>query len=122
MENNKSHNPDKPLQVTDQELASGIAFEPSDKIKDTDTPLNEGISHDGMTAATARNTGGGDEHTPTADHSYDPNENPGKKFNINDQAHSQSSKEDFVKTVSNFSHSDGSTPPSQVDSQHLSPD
>lgn len=31
------------------------------------------------------------------------------KYNINDQAHSNSSKEDFIKTVSNFNHADGET-------------
>ena len=30
------------------------------------------------------------------------------KYNINDQAHSNSSKDDFVKTVSNNNHADGS--------------
>lgn len=30
------------------------------------------------------------------------------KYNINDQAHSDSSKDDFIKTVSNFNHADGS--------------
>ena len=30
------------------------------------------------------------------------------KYNINDQAHSDSSKDDFVKTISNFKHADGS--------------
>lgn len=29
------------------------------------------------------------------------------KYNINDQAHSDSSKDDFVKTVSNSTHADG---------------
>lgn len=31
------------------------------------------------------------------------------KYNINDQAHSDSSKDDFIKTVSNATHADGST-------------
>ena len=30
------------------------------------------------------------------------------KYNINDQAHSDSSKDDFVKTISNYNHADGS--------------
>ncbi|WP_026704096.1 hypothetical protein [Flavobacterium soli] len=30
------------------------------------------------------------------------------KYNINDQAHSDSSKDDFVKTISNNNHADGS--------------
>lgn len=29
-----------------------------------------------------------------------------KKYNVNDQAHSNSSKEEFIKTTSNFHHSD----------------
>lgn len=29
------------------------------------------------------------------------------KYNINDQAHSNSSKDDFVKTISNSTHADG---------------
>ena len=39
---------------------------------------------------------------------YDDNDNPAKDYNINDQAFSQSSAEDFVKTVSGFTHADGS--------------
>ncbi len=39
---------------------------------------------------------------------YDDNDNPAKNYNTNDQAFSQSSAEDFVKTVSGFTHSDGS--------------
>lgn len=31
------------------------------------------------------------------------------KYNINDQAHSDSSAADFIKTVSEFRHADGST-------------
>lgn len=37
---------------------------------------------------------------------YDSPENPGRKFNVNDQAYSQTSREDFVKTHSKFHHSD----------------
>jgi len=32
---------------------------------------------------------------------------PGKEFNINDKAYFESSKEDFVKTVSSVHHADG---------------
>lgn len=39
---------------------------------------------------------------------YDDKENPARNYNINDQAFSQSSPEDFVKTTSGFTHSDGS--------------
>ena len=31
------------------------------------------------------------------------------KYNINDQAHSDSSKDDFVKTISNSNHADGTS-------------
>ena len=34
------------------------------------------------------------------------NDIPGKEFNINDKAHNDSSKEDFVKTVSKMHHAD----------------
>jgi hypothetical protein len=37
---------------------------------------------------------------------YDNPENPGKKFNLNDQAYSQSSPQDFVETHSKFHHAD----------------
>lgn len=37
---------------------------------------------------------------------YDSPENPGKDFNQNDQAYSQSSKKDFVHTKSKFHHKD----------------
>ncbi|NMH27980.1 hypothetical protein [Flavobacterium silvaticum] len=37
---------------------------------------------------------------------YDDPKNPGKEFNVNDQAYSQSSPEDFVRTNSKFKHSD----------------
>ncbi|RYG50575.1 MAG: hypothetical protein EOO01_10415 [Chitinophagaceae bacterium] len=39
---------------------------------------------------------------------YESPQNPGKDFNINDQAHSQSSQKDFVKTTSKFHHADDS--------------
>lgn len=38
---------------------------------------------------------------------YDAKENPARKYNINDQAFSQSSPENFIKTTSGFTHSDG---------------
>lgn len=41
---------------------------------------------------------------------YEDPENPGHKFNLNDQAYSQSSPKDFVKTHSKFHHSDDSVP------------
>ncbi len=76
-------------------------------------------SNDGMTAASAR-----DSKTiePHESYDYDASEKPGKKYNINDQAYSQSSKKDFVKTVSNFEHEDGSKPPAAIDSKHLEND
>ncbi|NUY82169.1 hypothetical protein HUK80_14790 [Flavobacterium sp. MAH-1] len=37
---------------------------------------------------------------------YESPENPGRKFNVNDQAYSQTSPEDFVKTHSKFHHND----------------
>ncbi len=40
------------------------------------------------------------------------------KYNINDQAHSDSSKEDFIKTVSNFRHSDEATDDAENQSRH----
>jgi hypothetical protein len=36
-----------------------------------------------------------------------------EKYNINDQAHSDSSKDDFVKTVSEFHHADETEPEDQ---------
>ncbi len=78
------------------------------------------VANDGMTAASARNTK--DDGNAQHDAGFDVNEKPGSKYNINDQAHSQSSKEDFVKTVSNFEHSDGTHPPAAIDSKNLSPD
>ena len=36
-----------------------------------------------------------------------------EKYNINDQAHSDSSKDDFVKTVSEFHHADETAPEDQ---------
>ena len=35
-----------------------------------------------------------------------PEDIPGKEFNIGDKAYADSSKEDFVKTVSNYKHAD----------------
>jgi len=37
---------------------------------------------------------------------YESPENPGRDFNINDQAYSQTSPEEFVKTHSKFHHKD----------------
>lgn len=42
---------------------------------------------------------------------YDSPENPGKNYNINDQAYSQSSPEDFVKTTSAFHSANIYNPP-----------
>ena len=85
-----------------------------------DIQADDLIANDGMTAATARNTKEEDEAEKPVN--YDPSEKPGAKYNINDQAHSQSSKDDFVNTVSNFKHEDGTTPPSAIDSKNLSAD
>jgi len=89
--------------------------------KQNDQELQDMVSNDGMTAESARKTKDDAESTTHADH-YVQNEKPGAKFNINDQAHSQSSKEDFFKTVSNFKHDDGTTPPAAIDSEHLDTD
>ncbi|HEX8561688.1 MAG TPA: hypothetical protein VF676_01800 [Flavobacterium sp.] len=90
--------------------------------KDQHNQLRDDLAvNDGMTASSARHTKDDPESAEHPDH-YDPATKPGGKYNINDQAHSQSSKEDFIKTVSNFEHSDGTTPPSQIDSKNLSPD
>lgn len=40
-----------------------------------------------------------------------------EKYNINDQAHSDSSKKDFIDTVSNFHHADETQKDSQENSQ-----
>ncbi len=40
-----------------------------------------------------------------------------EKYNINDQAHSDSSKKDFIDTVSNFHHADETQDDSQDNSQ-----
>lgn len=82
----------------------------------------EFAANDGMTAASARKTKHESDKAEHASEAYHPDEKPGSKFNINDQAYSQSSKADFVPTVSNFEHSDGTKPPAQIDSQHISPD
>lgn len=37
---------------------------------------------------------------------YDSPENPGRDYNINDQAYSQTSPKDFVRTHSRFHHAD----------------
>jgi|GEM_PF-2855485 len=37
---------------------------------------------------------------------YESPENPGKEYNINDQAYSQTNPKDFVKTHSKFHHND----------------
>ncbi len=39
---------------------------------------------------------------------FDAKENPGRQYNINDVAHSQSSRDDFIETVSKFHHADES--------------
>ena len=67
------------------------------------TIADELHSNDGMTAASARASKTIDPHQ---NFEFDSSEKPGKKYNVNDQAYSQSSKEDFVKTVSNFESED----------------
>ena len=46
------------------------------------------------------------EQNPHAVVKKDENDVPGKEFNINDKAYFDSSKEDFVKTVSSMHHAD----------------
>ncbi len=51
----------------------------------------------------------------------DENDIPGKEFNSNDKAYFDSSKEDFVKTVSNFKHASREIDPN-VDLSYKKPD
>jgi len=103
---------------TNDKNTGGIAHDDSTK-KPQNSDFKDFVANDGMTAKSARMT---KEDSEQIDAAYDVNDKPGSKYNINDQAHSQSSKEDFVKTVSNFEHSDGTQPPSAIDSKNLSPD
>ena len=90
------------------------------QIKPTHTHLEDELhANDGMTAASARKSRTLEPHEAF---DFDAAEKPGKKYNINDQAYSQSSKEDFHKTVSNFVHEDGTKPPAAIDSTHLEND
>jgi hypothetical protein len=41
------------------------------------------------------------------DQYFDDKENPRTHYNVNDMAHAKSSKDDFIKTTSNFQHADG---------------
>ena len=67
-----------------------------------DETTGSGYSEAERTAKDATNT----------DHPNDPQHKGSRelidKYNINDQAHSDSSKDDFVKTISNYNHADGS--------------
>src|SRR5690606_26350686 len=47
------------------------------------------------------------EQIEKQDRYFDDKENPRTHYNVNDMAHAKSSKEDFIKTISNFQHSDG---------------
>jgi hypothetical protein len=47
------------------------------------------------------------EPNPNAETQKDPSDIPGKEFNINDKAYFDSSKEDFVETVSKLRHING---------------
>lgn len=87
------------------------------QIVKTHSELEEKLhANDGMTAASARKS-----RTIAPHESYEFNsaEKPGKKYNINDQAYSQSSAKDFYSTVSNFQYEDHTKPPAAIDSKHL---
>lgn len=48
-----------------------------------------------------------DQHTGQEPAEYEGSRDLIDGYNINDQAHSQSSKADFIRTISNFHHNDG---------------
>jgi hypothetical protein len=79
-----------------------------------DNPLDtsvEGIAAEETTAGGEEGVQGASSDPTGADYPDDSQHRGSRelidRYNINDQAHSDSSKDDFVKTVSNATHADG---------------
>ena len=72
----------------------------------------EGIAEDETTGSGYSEAERTTNDATNTDHPNDPQHKGSRelidKYNINDQAHSDSSKDDFVKTISNYNHADGS--------------
>ncbi len=72
----------------------------------------EGIAEDETTGSGYSEAERNTKDATNTDYPADPQHNGSRelidKYNINDQAHSDSSKDDFVKTISNNNHVDGS--------------
>ena len=80
----------------------------------TDNPLDtsvEGIAADETTGSGYDEAERATKDATNTEYPDDPQHKGSRelidKYNINDQAHSDSSKDDFVKTVSNATHADG---------------
>lgn len=100
MENNTDHEKkDRPV--------TGIASVESTATNADSTEFANFISHDSAAKTDHGVTDDPAERREMQDEYFDNKENPGRNYNINDQAYSQTSKDDFVKTVSNFKHADG---------------
>lgn len=79
-----------------------------------DNPLDtsvEGIAEDETTGSGYSEADRAAKDATNTDHPDNPQHKGSRelidKYNINDQAHSDSSKDDFVKTISNYNHADG---------------
>ena len=79
-----------------------------------DNPLDtsvEGIAEDETTGSGYSEADRAAKDATNTDYLDDPQHKGSRelidKYNINDQAHSDSSKDDFVKTISNYNHADG---------------
>ena len=73
----------------------------------------EGIAEDETTGSGLSEVERTSKDATNTDHPNDPQHKGSRelidKYNINDQAHSDSSKDDFIKTVSNATHADGTS-------------
>lgn len=81
----------------------------------SDSPLDtsvEGIAEDETKGSGYTEADRASKEATDTNHPADPQHKGSRelidKYNINDQAHSDSSKDDFVKTISNYHHADGS--------------
>lgn len=84
-------------------------FTPSDNPLDTSV---EGIAEDETTGSGYTEADRSSKESTNTDYPADLQHKGSRelidKYNINDQAHSDSSKDDFIKTISNYHHADGS--------------
>ena len=114
---NENTQPDlKKVGVENKNKATANPNDPLNRAPDNATinPHEAGINEEGLLTGIPSDNPNSTEY-PLPSNEYQPgvdhqgNQELIDRYNINDRAHADSSKDDFIKTVSNARHSDGTT-------------